>query len=82
MRLSYIASMRDYIEKTGAKEITHKDIVRITNTNCPYSVIAGLKKYYDIEVEDVNKPVKVYDIAGRNYFRNIRYRKFKILGRK
>lgn len=58
MRNNHVKVMKEFIEKhmnLGQCIITHKDILRETNANCCYSVLKGLKHYYDITEEWINK---------------------------
>lgn len=68
MRNNHVKTMINFIEQKmnfGKCVITHKDILQITNANCCYSVLKGLKKYYDISYEEIQKE-------------NCRYRKYTI----
>lgn len=66
--MNYLQKMSEMIEN-GKKEFTHREIINITNTNCPYSVLRNLKKYYEID----------YTVETNN---TKRYRKYVILSRK
>ena len=46
--MNHVEKMRIWIDKYN-NEFTHRDIILATNTNCPYTVLRSLKKYYDIE---------------------------------
>ena len=71
MRNNHVKTMRNYIEKIMFKnecKITHKDILRETTANCCYSVLKGLKLYYDIEekwIEKENCRFKEYTIKRK-----------------
>lgn len=57
-RNNHVKTMRNYIEKMMFKNqciITHKDILRETTANCCYSVLKGLRHYYDIEEKWIEK---------------------------
>lgn len=59
MRNNHVKTMKNYIEKllqySDYCKITHKDILRETNANCCYSVLKGLKNYYDITEKWIEK---------------------------
>lgn len=58
MRNNHVKVMKNYIEKIMFKNqciITHKDILRETTANCCYSVLKGLRHYYDIEEKWIEK---------------------------
>ena len=57
-RNNHVKVMKNYIEKMMFKNqciITHKDILRETTANCCYSVLKGLRHYYDIEEKWIEK---------------------------
>ena len=57
-RNNHVKTMRNYIEKMMFKNeciITHKTILIETNANCCYSVLKGLRHYYDIEEKWIEK---------------------------
>lgn len=80
--MNNVEEMRNYIDKLNIKEFTHRDIIEVTNTNCPYTVLKCLKKYYEIDYTDEIKIKHDFDIEGRLNLVKVRYRKYKILKRK
>ena len=57
-RNNHVKTMRNYIEKKmfcNKCIITHKDILRETNANCCYSVLKGLRNYYEVEERWIEK---------------------------
>ena len=83
--LNHVEMMKKFIEERlekGIKTFTHKNILKITNANCPYSVLKSLKKYYEIEYEDKTNSVKKEDLKGGIKYIDIRYREYTILKRK
>ena len=57
-RNNHVKTMRNYIEKRMFHNeciITHKDILRETNANCCYSVLKGLRNYYEVEERWIEK---------------------------
>lgn len=83
--LNNVEIMKNYIDgrlNKGLNTFTHKDILNVTNTNCPYSILRSLKKYYEIECEDVTKETKKYDLEGNIKYVEIRFRKYTVLKRK
>lgn len=75
-RNNHVKTMKNYIEKMMFKnecKITHKDILRETTANCCYSVLKGLKHYYDIEerwIEKENCRFKEYTIKRKEVKQN------------
>lgn len=65
--MNHVEKMKTLIEN-GLTEFTHRDIILKTNSNCPYSTLRQLKKYYEIEYTEEKSKTK--------------YRKFTIKGRK
>lgn len=59
MRNNHVKRMKNYINNilqyNDECKITHKDILRETNANCCYSVLKGLKNYYDITEKWIEK---------------------------
>ena len=66
--MNYVQIMSKLIEN-GKTEFTHHEIIEITNTNCPHSVLRQLKNYYEID----------YTIETKN---NKRFRKYTVQKRK
>ena len=57
-RNNHVKTMMKYIEQRMFRNeciITHKDILRETNANCCYSVLKGLRNYYDIDEKWIEK---------------------------
>ena len=75
-RNNHVKVMRNYIEKIMFKnecKITHKDILRETTANCCYSVLKGLRNYYDIEekwIEKENCRFKEYTLKRKEVKQN------------
>lgn len=67
--MNHVAIMRSYIEDYDMKVFTHRDIIKLTNTNCPHGVLRQLKNYYEMEIaeEKVN---------------GVRFRRYTIIKRK
>lgn len=65
--MSYIDLAEDFVQKWGM--ITHRKIMQITGCNCPYSVLAGLKKRFDFDVKFKKtlkgKPYNLYILKNR-----------------
>ena len=83
--LNNVEVMKRYINerlRKGIKTFTHKDILNVTNTNCPYSILRCLKKYYDIEYTDLIKRTKKYDLDGNIKYVNIKFREYTVVKRK
>jgi hypothetical protein len=75
-RNNHVKTMRNYIEKIMFKNqciITHKTILKETNANCCYSVLKGLRNYYDIEerwIEKENCRFKEYTFKRKEVKQN------------
>ena len=75
-RNNHIKTMRNYIEKIMFNNqciITHKTILKETNANCCYSVLKGLRNYYDIEerwIEKENCRFKEYTFKRKEVKQN------------
>ena len=80
--MNYVEILMRFIERYDKREFTHKDIIKLTGTNCPYSVLKSLKKYYEIDYFDDVRIVKEYDTDGNRQLVKKRFRKYKILKRK
>ena len=80
--MNTVEIMKRLIEERNVKEFTHHEIIKWTNTNCPYGVLRQLKKYYEIDYEDVAKNVTVLNYKGTELSEVKRFRKYKILKRK
>lgn len=80
--MNYVQRMINFIEKNNKAEFTHRHIIQITGTNCPYSVLKCLKKYYEFEYSDDMRFVKEYDSSGKMQIVTKRFRKYKIIRRK
>lgn len=76
IRNNHVKTMRNYIEKIMFKNqciITHKTILKETNANCCYSVLKGLRNYYDIEerwIEKENCRFKEYTFKRKEVKQN------------
>lgn len=83
--LNYVQIMKKFIESRllqGINTFTHKDIIRETNTNCPYSVLKYLKNYYDIDFKNEVSRNRKHDSEGNIKYVNTKFRKYIILKRK
>ena len=64
--MSYVETCKKFVKENGY--ITHKDILEITNTNCSYTVMQSLKKYFlfeEIQKKSKNgKPYILYLLRG------------------
>ena len=83
--LNHVELMKRYIEDRLAQNIrtfTHKDIINVTNANCPYSVLKSLKKYYEIEYKDTKRNTKKQDLNGNTKYVDIKFREYTIIKRK
>lgn len=83
--LNHVEMMKKFINERlerGINTFTHKDILNVTNANCPYSVLKCLKKYYEIEYEDIKRETKKQDLNGNIKYVDIRFRKYTIIKRK
>lgn len=83
--LNHVELMKNFINerlKRGFNTFTHKDILNVTNVNCPYSVLRSLKKYYEIEHEDKTNLTEKIDLKGNIKYVNIKYRVYTIIKRK
>ena len=82
---NHVEMMKQFLEdnlKKGIKTFTHKDILKVTNANCPYSVLKCLKKYYEIEYQDCTKETEKKDLKGNIKYVNIKFRTYTIINRK
>lgn len=75
-RNNHVRKMRNYVEDhmfRGECIITHKTILKETNANCCYSVLKGLRNYYDIEekwIEKENCRFKEYTVKRKEVKQN------------
>lgn len=82
---NHVEIMKKFIDERlekGVKTFTHKDIINVTNTNCPYSVLRSLKKYYEIEYKDEKRATKKQDLKGNIKYIDIKFRTYIIIKRK
>ena len=82
---NHVEMMKKFINERlerGIKTFTHKDIIKVTNANCPYSVLKNLKKYYEIEHEDKIKETAKQDLNGNTKYINIKFRQYTVIKRK
>ena len=82
---NHVEQMKDFLNdrlNRGITTFTHKDIVEVTNTNCPHSVLRSLKKYYELDYTDSIRTVKKQDLNKNPKWVNIRFRTYTILKRK
>lgn len=61
---------------------THKDIVKVTNCNCPYSVLRDLKRVAVVTEESKTKTKKLVDSKGNVVNVTKRYTEYKFEGLK
>lgn len=61
---------------------THKDIVKVTNTNCPYGVLRELKKIAVVSEEQKTKTKRLVDSNGNVVNVTKRYVEYKFEGLK
>jgi hypothetical protein len=66
MKNSYIEQVKNFLDLFGC--ITHKDILRITDCNCPYSTLRDVRKKIELVEEwatdpETKKRFKVYKVA-------------------
>lgn len=61
--MNHVQKMIKFIEEQELKQFTHRDIIKITNTNCPHGVLRQLKNYYEMEIEEE----KVNGVRFRKY---------------
>lgn len=80
--MNTVEIMKRVIEECNIKEFTHHEIIKWTNTNCPYTVLRQLKKYYEIDYEDITKTSKIIDLKGIEIKETKRFRKYKVIKRK
>lgn len=82
---NHVEMMKKFIDERlekGIRTFTHKDIIKTTNANCPYSVLKSLKKYYEIEFEDKKRETQKIDLSGNIKYVNIKFRIYTIIRRK
>lgn len=79
--MNTVEIMKRIIEEYGRKEFTHHDIIKWTNTNCPYGVLRQLKKYYEIVYTDETR-TKIYEYKNKQMIETKKFRKYKIIRRK
>lgn len=61
---------------------THKDIVKVTNCNCPYSVLRDFKRIAKVTEESKTKTKKLVDSKGNVVNVTKRYVEYKFEGLK
>lgn len=49
----------EFLKQNG--KITHRDIILVTNSNCPHSVLRQMKNYVNLD----EKEIKKYDKNGK-----------------
>lgn len=71
--------MKDYIERKKDKSFTTYEIQEITNTTCPHSVVADLKKLFKVKEEWKQSCKKIDDGKGNivRVYKN--YKLFKVV---
>ena len=82
MYYNYVEQMKDFINERlsrGVRTFTHKDILRITPTNCSYSVLANLKKYYELEWVTLTKESLAKSLNGEEIIVKKRYRQYEVI---
>lgn len=85
MYYNHVEQMKDFINERlarGVRTFTHKDIINVTRTNCPYSVLKNLKKYYEIEFGDTVRKTEKKDMKGNLKYVDIKFRTYTIIKRK
>lgn len=85
MYYNHVEQMKDFLNERlsrGINTFTHKDILKVTNANCPYSVLKSLKKYYEIKYEDCTRETEKKDLNGNIKYINIKFRTYTIIKRK
>lgn len=81
MYYNYVQQMRSFIDERlsrGVRTFTHKDILKITPTNCSYSVLARLKKYYELEYTVLTKNSLAKTLNGEEITIKKRYRQYEV----
>lgn len=79
MYYNNVEKMKDFIEERlqrGVNTFTHKDILNNTTTNCSYSVLSRLKKYYEISHREITKQSIKKDLKNNEVMINIRFREY------
>lgn len=79
---NYVEQMKDVFKRrleNGNTKFTHLEIREITNTNCPYSVLKCLKKYFEFSYEDKAREVIKKDLKGNQIKVMTRYREYTVL---
>lgn len=71
---TYTAKALKYLKEKG--EITHLEIIRLTNTNCPYDVIRKLKKKIKLLDEWVTKKEKLVLPSGKEIEKQRKFKRF------
>lgn len=55
--VNYITQAKEFLALKGS--ITHRDIIQITQGNCPYSTLRALKKHFPLVEEwEINPETK------------------------
>ena len=83
--VNHVDMMKKFIERNlskGVNTFTHKDIIEVTNANCPYSVLRSLKKYYEIEFKDEKRATQKQDLEGNLKYVDIKFRQYTVVKRK
>ncbi len=73
---TYTTKALKYLKERGS--ITHTEIIRLTNTNCPYDVIRKLKKKINILEEWVVKNEKLILPSGKEIKVPKRFKRYYI----
>lgn len=65
--MSYTKEAENYLKKWGM--ITHRRILTRTGCNCPYSVLASLRKKFEFTIKPkkttAGKPYNLYILKGK-----------------
>ncbi len=77
---SYARVVLDWVKKHVY--FTHKDIARLTNCNCPYSVLRDLKRLCKVSEEMKQKTQKFKDSNGNTFNVTKMYKVYKFEGMK
>ena len=74
---TYTQKALKYLKERG--EITHMEIIRPTNTNCPHDVIRKLKKKINLLDEWVTKNEKIILPSGKEIKVHKRFKRYYLL---
>ena len=59
MKMNKIEKALVFLKQNG--KITHRDIILVTNSNCPYTVLRQMKNYVELEEQEKKK----YNKSGK-----------------